>query len=33
MVESFVILNAAGGECLEDFGRLREDGGLEVMRK
>src|SRR2546428_10915329 len=27
-VESFVILNAAGGECLEVFERLREDGGL-----
>ena len=25
-VESFVILNAAGGECREDFDRLREDG-------
>lgn len=28
LVESFVILNAAGGECLDDFQRLREDGGL-----
>lgn len=27
-VESFVVLNALGGECLEDFERLREDGGL-----
>ena len=27
-VESFVVLNAAGGECLEDFERLREDAGL-----
>jgi len=25
-VESFVILNAAGGECLDDFVRLRQDG-------
>ena len=24
-VESFVILNAAGGECLDDFARLRQD--------
>ena len=31
MVESFVILNAAGGECLADFDRLREDGGLAVI--
>lgn len=30
-VESFVILNAAGGECLEDFDRLREDGGLKEL--
>jgi Transposase DDE domain group 1 len=28
MVESFVILNAVGGECFEDFQRLREDPGL-----
>ena len=27
-VESFVILNAAGGECLDDFERLRADPGL-----
>ncbi len=26
-VESFVVLNALGGECLEDFDRLREDPG------
>ena len=26
-VESFVILHAAGGECPEDFKRLREDAG------
>jgi len=31
MVESFVILNAAGGECLADFDRLREDGGLAEL--
>lgn len=30
-VESFVVLNAAGGECLEDFARLREDAGLAQM--
>jgi hypothetical protein len=30
-VESFVILNAAGGECLDDFKRLREDPGLKEM--
>jgi hypothetical protein len=30
-VESFVILNAAGGECLEDFDRLREDPGLAEL--
>jgi hypothetical protein len=31
MVESFVILNAAGGECLDDFDHLREDQGLSEM--
>src|ERR1035437_4513105 len=30
-VESFVILNAAGGECPEDFKRLRADPGLVEM--
>jgi hypothetical protein len=30
-VESFVILNAAGGECPEDFKRLRQDPGLAEM--
>ena len=30
-VESLVILNAAGGECLEDFKRLRQDPGLAEM--
>lgn len=31
MVESFVVLNALGGECLDDFQRLREDGGLREL--
>src|ERR1039458_815982 len=31
LVESFVILNAAGGECPEDFKRLRADPGLAEM--
>ncbi len=31
MVESFVVLNAVGGECLDDFQRLREDAGLKEM--
>lgn len=31
MVESFVILNAVGGECFDDFVRLREDAGLSEM--
>ena len=30
-IESFVILNAAGGECVEDFERLRQDPGLAEM--
>jgi hypothetical protein len=30
-VESFLVLNALGGECLEDFERLREDEGLAEM--
>jgi hypothetical protein len=30
-LESFVILNAAGGECLEDFEPLRQDEGLRAM--
>ncbi len=30
-VESFVILNAAGGECLDDFEHLRADVGLSEM--
>ena len=31
MVESFVLLNAAGGECLEDFEQLRQDAGLAEL--
>lgn len=31
VVESFLILNAVGGECLEDFERLREDAGVAPM--
>lgn len=30
-MESFVVLNAVGGDCLEDFDRLREDAGLAKM--
>ena len=30
-VESFLVLNAAGGDCLEDFACLGEDRGLAVM--
>lgn len=30
-VESFVLLSALGGECLDDMERLREDEGLEVL--
>ena len=30
-VESFLVLNALGGECLDDFDRLREDEGLSEM--
>ena len=30
-VESFLVLNALGGECLKDFERLREDEGLSEM--
>ncbi len=30
-VESFVVLNAAGGECVDDFERLRQDPGLAEM--
>jgi len=31
LVESFLVLNALGGECLDDFERLREDVGLAEM--
>jgi len=31
LVESFVLLNAAGGDCLEDFRRLAEDPGLPTL--
>jgi hypothetical protein len=31
MVESFVVLNAVGGECCDDFDRLREDPGLSEL--
>ena len=27
MVESFVVLNAVGGECVDDFQHLRADAG------
>jgi len=30
-VESFLILNAAGGECLDDFAHLRQDGVGELI--
>jgi len=30
-VESFVVLNAVGGECFDDFQRLREDRGLSEL--
>jgi hypothetical protein len=30
-VESFVILNAAGGDCVDDFKRLRDDSGLAEL--
>lgn len=31
MVESFVVLSALGGECLDDMVRLREDEGLAIL--
>lgn len=31
MIESFVLLNAAGGDCLEDFRRLAEDPGWPTL--
>jgi hypothetical protein len=30
-IESFVVLNGVGGDCLEDFEQLREDAGLKEM--
>jgi hypothetical protein len=30
-IESFLVLNAIGGDCLEDFDLLREDAGLREM--
>ena len=30
-IESFLVLNAVGGDCLEDLDRLREDPGLAGM--
>ncbi len=31
MTESFVLLSALGGECIEDMEKLRQDKGLEAM--
>ena len=31
MVESFVLLSALGGDCIDDMERLRQDKGLGVM--
>src|SRR5665811_799234 len=30
-IESFLVLNAVGGDCVEDFEPLREDAGLAAM--
>ena len=30
-IESFMVLHAAGGECVDDFERLRQDAGLEEL--
>ena len=30
-VESFVLLSALGGDCIDDMERLREDEGLEAL--
>jgi hypothetical protein len=30
-IESFLVLNAVGGDCLEDFDQSREDAGLAEM--
>ncbi|MGC9223645.1 MAG: hypothetical protein ACP5E2_06950 [Terracidiphilus sp.] len=31
MIESFVVLNAVGGECVVDFAHLRADAGLSEL--
>jgi hypothetical protein len=31
MLESFVLLSALGGDCIEDMERLRQDRGLAAM--
>ena len=31
MIESFVVLNAVGGECVDDFAHLRADAGLSEL--
>jgi len=31
MLESFFLLSALGGECLDDMKRLRDDAGLEEL--
>ena len=31
MVESFILLSALGGDCIDDMEQLREDKGLEAM--
>jgi hypothetical protein len=31
MIESFALMLAAGGECLDDFNRLREEQGLPML--
>ncbi len=31
MVESFVVLNAVGGECVDDFAQLRAEAGLKEL--
>jgi hypothetical protein len=31
MIESFVLLSALGGECLDDMKRIRDDAGLEEI--
>jgi hypothetical protein len=33
MVEGFVVLNAMGGECFDDFLRLRQDAGLAHQQR